>query len=843
VREFPGPGPDEEQFVLTSRFCLDDRNILSAARDGSLTLWDLSDGRTVRSLAGHKGLVHAMDVAPDGRTAVTASSTVDKTVRVWDLQTGGELRVVAMPAGVGCVAISPDGRSVACGAADGAVTVLDLATAMPPLAVFRGHGAAVNCVAFSRDGRFVVSGGDDKTAKLWDVRSANEPPPLSVPGVMRVALAPDGRTAASADAGRTVRLWDLRTGSNLRVFRRPEAYVGALAFSPDGKTVAAGGTDGIVKLWDARTGKAVLTLCGHPAAPPGKARTMPVAFSPDGATLLSGGFDGPLKLWDLKTGAQVRAFRGHTANVSAVAFAPDGRSGLSAADDNSVRLWDVRTGAERRSFTGYATPVSCIRFSADGLLAVTGEFGGGARVLDLQSGQTRQAIESEGSIADACLSADGGLLFIAGWGGGAVRSFDARTGREGRGLAAHDGLINDMAYTDDATRLLTCSAQDGTVRRWDLHRPREYMRLAAQVEAARERLAHDPGDAAALAHLGEWYAFRGADDWAVEMLEKGRAGGAAVSPQVLADCYTRLYGGRKAGDDGGGGAADPRYADKAAAELREALEASADAADQTYLRFRLDALLDTPDRLKREDGWKAAAGLAQEATALANRGEFRKAADAFARAREADGDDLWHWFHEGCLLAYLRDEAAYEKHCEAMLARFADPADTSPAALTDATTADRVAKTCLLLPGLGGDVRHLSALADRAVNARFAPQYARWFLLVKGMGEYRRGDFREAAETLGGPRDRLPVAAAEAAVEFYLAMALHRLGRSDDARAAMGRATELVEREVPPVGGPGLGGLDTWLTCYIARREAEDLIGTAGGTNPQPAEPSESTAR
>jgi WD40 repeat protein/tetratricopeptide (TPR) repeat protein len=842
VREIAGPGPDEERFVLTGRFCLDDRNILSAARDGSLTLWDLSDGRPVRSFAGHKGLVHAMDVAPDGRTAVTASSTVDKTVRVWDLRTGGELRVMAMPAGVGCVAISPDGRTVACGAEDGVVTVLDLGTAKPPLAVFRGHGGAVDCVAFSRDGRFVLSGGGDKTAKLWDVRSANEPPPLSVPGVTRVALAPDGRTAASADADRTVRLWDLRTGCNLRVFRRPEAYLGALAFSPDGRTVAAGGTDGIVKLWDASTGKAVLTLCGHPAAPAGKARTMPVAFSPDGATLLSGGGDGPLKLWDLKTGTEVRAFRGHTANVSAVAFAPDGRSALSAADDKTVRLWDVRTGAERRTFAGYATEASCVRFSADGLLAVAGEFGGGARVLDLQSGQTRQALELDGSIADACLSPDGGLLAIAGWGGGAVRVFDARTGREGRGLAAHRGSINDLAYTSAATLLLTSSGQDGTVRWWDLHRPREYIRLAARAEAARQTLSRDPQDAAALARLGEWFAFRGVDAWAVELLEKARAASVPVSPMTLADCYTRLC------DEGGGAAAaDAGYADKAAAALREALAASAEPTERVYLQFRLDALLDAPARQRQERGRAAAAELAKEATDLANRGEFRKAADAFTRAREADGDDLWHWFHEGCLLAYLRDETAYEKLCKAMLARFADPADTSPAALTDATTADRVAKTCLLLPGLGGDVRQLSALADRPVNARFAPQYARWFVLPKGLAEYRRGDFQGAAETLGGPRDKLPLAAAEAAVEFYLAMTLHRLGRSNDARAAMSRATELVEREVPRVGGPGLSGLDTWLTCQIARREAEELMGTAGGptggTTQQAVEPSRSTAR
>src|SRR5207245_2689242 len=50
------------------------------------------------------------------------------------------------------------------------------------------------------------------------------------------------------------------------------------------------------------------------------------------------------------------------------------------------------------------------------------------------------------------------------------------------------------------------------------------------------------GNAGALAVLGEWYAFRGLDDWGVEVLEKARAGGAAVNPMTLARCYWKLSG-------------------------------------------------------------------------------------------------------------------------------------------------------------------------------------------------------------------------------------------------------------------------------------------------------------
>jgi hypothetical protein len=45
---------------------------------------------------------------------------------------------------------------------------------------------------------------------------------------------------------------------------------------------------------------------------------------------------------------------------------------------------------------------------------------------------------------------------------------------------------------------------------------------------------------AVLAALGEWYALRGCDEWAADLLERARAGGAAVPPLLLARLNWRL---------------------------------------------------------------------------------------------------------------------------------------------------------------------------------------------------------------------------------------------------------------------------------------------------------------
>jgi WD40 repeat protein len=82
------------------------------------------------TLKGHTLIVGSGAFCPDGKCVASASH--DKTVKVWEVQTGeGAFTLKGHTRGVNSVAFSPDGQRLASASWDGTVKVWD---AQPPKA-------------------------------------------------------------------------------------------------------------------------------------------------------------------------------------------------------------------------------------------------------------------------------------------------------------------------------------------------------------------------------------------------------------------------------------------------------------------------------------------------------------------------------------------------------------------------------------------------------------------------------------------------------------------------------------------------------------------------------------
>jgi WD40 repeat protein/mono/diheme cytochrome c family protein len=270
----------------------------------------------------------------DGKRAAFASA--DKTVVIWDVEAGRELkRCIGHTASVWCVAWSKDGGRLLSGGKDGTLRLWDAETARE-IKSMEAHEELVSAVAFGPNGRWAISAGYDHRVVRWNLEKAEADPNFTYDGeakyINAVAVSSDGSRCLVC-AEKNVYILDAKTGKILKTLTGHADSAVCAAFSPDGTQVVSGGDDRTVRLWDAATGDLLKTYTGH------EGWVKSVAFAPDGRRLLSGATDATLRLWDPEAGAEPRVFRKHAEAVVAAAFIDDGKATLSASRDAVVKRW------------------------------------------------------------------------------------------------------------------------------------------------------------------------------------------------------------------------------------------------------------------------------------------------------------------------------------------------------------------------------------------------------------------------------------------------------------------------------------------------------------------------
>jgi WD40 repeat protein len=197
----------------------------------------------------------------------------------------------------------------------------------------KGHADTIHCLAVSPDGRRLAAGAADGMARVWDLDKPAAAA-LNLRGrtaVVSIAFLYAGKALLTASPDGVVRVWDAANGAQRGFFTAPVGRLHAVAFAGVTKRFALAGDSLHLRKPDG----SFTLLSGH------RGPVLCVAFAADGARLLSGGVDGTVRLWRVEDGEEVHCFMGHTGAVRGVALHPDGRAGYSCGADGTMRLWPL----------------------------------------------------------------------------------------------------------------------------------------------------------------------------------------------------------------------------------------------------------------------------------------------------------------------------------------------------------------------------------------------------------------------------------------------------------------------------------------------------------------------
>jgi WD40 repeat protein len=425
-------------------------------------------GAELRRYEGHGGTISSAIVLADGRRALWESKGA--TLRLWDLETGTELRHFEVQSQVSSVTVLPDGRRALLGCWDHALRLYDLEKGAE-LGRLKGHKRTVSSATVLADGQQALSGSFDQTLRLWDLATGTELRRFEghENAVSSVAVLFDGRRALSGSWDHSLRLWDLDTGAELRRFEGHGSAVTSVKVLADKRRALSGSYDWTLRLWDLETGTELRRFKGH------EGRVNSLAVLAGERRALSGSEDRTMRLWDLDTGTELRRFEGHERGVTSVTALADGGSALSVSDDGTLRLWDLEAAKPRR-FIGHESAITSLAVLADGRCALSGSRDWTLRLWDLETGtELRRFKEHEGAVRAVTVLADGRRA-LSGSNDGTVRLWDLETGAELRRFRGHGAEVVCVTALADGQRALLGS-WDGTLRLWDLEMGTELRRF------------------------------------------------------------------------------------------------------------------------------------------------------------------------------------------------------------------------------------------------------------------------------------------------------------------------------------------------------------------------------
>jgi WD40 repeat protein len=434
-------------------------------KDASIKILDAETGRTIRNIKGGKDMIGTLGCSPDGRKIVSAAnfSTDNDVIKVWDVNTGRELKRLSGISMVYSITYTSDGRRMAYNNG-GYIKILDAETYRELLNIKPIDKHTVYGV--NSNGKKIIT-TTSSAIHLWSIETGQRLWSIPDNGHSHIVFSPNRMFFAKTDnttnrdrGANNISIYETETGklirtwSNLRQIETDE-----IAWTSDGKRIATFTNTFLYKniaridWWNVNDGKLIGTEIEHDPNPLREGIPIEIAdyaFNTDASRIvyLFGDF---FQIWDTRNKRQLSTVN-LNGTFDSIRWSLDGKR-IVVYGGQLVTTWNAETGAkiwEKRLDDG----VHGILYSIDGskIMPVSGS--NITNIFDAATGKTTGYFTDPIGTNSGIITLDGKWL-VTGSVDGTVRVRSAETFIEkARFIAFNDGewlaMTPDGYYTGSA---------------------------------------------------------------------------------------------------------------------------------------------------------------------------------------------------------------------------------------------------------------------------------------------------------------------------------------------------------------------------------------------------------
>ncbi len=466
---------DDSQYVVEGRW------------DNRVYVWALADlSQPKNVLRGHLGFVN--DVAISPASSMVASASSDKTVRLWNIETGKLIQTLeGHQHSVTAIDFSPNGQLVASGSRDHTVKLWNTDTG-ELVQQFDDVDKAVVDVRIADDGIALIALYENQQRYIYDIVTGQTISVVSddsetlnalfnglqrdnigfYPPVNTLEVSADGQQIAVGTGNiftpdNRVLLWDIQTKHLIQSFQDESlGNVLTLTYQVDGTLLAIGDANGNLFLWNTLSDTLFNTWQAH------NGELLSITFI-DNQTLATGGKDGMIHVWDSATGDKLNTFESPNGAVHQIILDSSSTNlTQSSSLDNTLASYTVSEAEESLNLLcSHGDTTGAVSFNSDNTLRATATFDNKILMVDVATGNIQQTFTGHQNIVEnLTFSHDGKWLASASW-DKMVRVWNIETGEATQTLSGHTRPVTSVRFNTGNSQIISGS-HDGTVRIWNL---------------------------------------------------------------------------------------------------------------------------------------------------------------------------------------------------------------------------------------------------------------------------------------------------------------------------------------------------------------------------------------